>query len=500
MTSPTQAGLAARSTKALAWGMGGAVGKVASQLLIQISLARLLDPVAFGQYAAVLTVVGFGYILAEGGFGSALIQKKEIISADIGLALGWSLLLGGVMALLINLLAPFLAHQFDDVSLIPVFRACAVLIPLLVLSSISSNLLRRELHMKGIQIINFFAYTVCFGGAATALAISGWGVWSLVAGFAAQTLFCVVATYSISKHTLRPRLKGDSALVHFGLKSLAVDIMNWSMDNLDRLIVGKFWGLNSLGLYSVAFNLSKAPTGLVISATNSIAFASTSRSQDNVPFIRKGFLTVVSAVALATIPIFTLVALESRLVLHVVYGEKWVAAAPYMAALASSIPWLSMGTITAAILRGTGNVEAQLRITMVAAVVLFCGFLIFHDASLAVAVWTVPFAYALRFLLLVNAIRNRIDLRLADIFLAFRGAFVLTVAGVCVTLLVRDYLHTTGRAMEVMPLLAGCCAIMLLLLFRLNWFLGAPLTTMVLGRVSAGRFGSVIARLAGEKQ
>lgn len=159
-----------------------------------------------------------------------------------------------------------------------------------------------------------------------------------------------------------------------------------------------------------------------------------------------------------------------------------------------------MGTITAAILRGTGNVEAQLRITMVAAVVLFCGFLIFHDATLAVAVWTVPFAYALRFLLLVNALRYRIDLRLADIFQAFRGALILTVAGVCVTLLARDLLRPTGGAMEVLPLLAGCCAIMLIMFVRLNWFLGAPLATMVLGKVSTGRFGSVIARLAGGKQ
>lgn len=500
MTPPTQAGLGARSTKALAWGMGGAVGKVAAQLLIQISLARLLDPVAFGQYAVVLTIVGFGYLLAEGGFGSALIQKKEIDSADIGLALGWSLLLGGVMALLINLLAPFLAYQFDNVSLTPVLRACAFLIPLLVVSSISSNLLRRDLHMKGIQLIYFFAYTVCFGGVATALAISGWGVWSLVAGFAVQTLFCVVATYSISRHTLRPRLRGDNAFVRFGLKSLAVDMTAWSMDNLDRLIVGKFWGLTSLGLYSVAFNLSKAPTGLVISAAQSIVFASTSRSQDNVPFIRKGFLTVVSAVALATIPIFTLVALEAKLVLHVVYGEKWVEAAPYMAALASSIPWLSVGTIAAAILRGTGNVEAQLQITMLSAVVLFCGLLIFHDAALAVAVWAVPVAYALRFVLLVNALRYRIDMRLADIFLAFRGALVLMVAGVCVTLLVRDFLCPTGGVMDVMPLLAGCCAIMLLLIFRFNWFMGAPLATMMLGWLSGNRFGSVVAQLVRGKQ
>ena len=208
--------------------MAGAVGKVAGQLLVQITLARILDPVAFGQYAAILAVFGLGYVLADGGFGSALVQKKEMSAADVSLALGWSLMFAGAMALLIILLAPLLAHQFGDASLEPMFRVCAILIPFQIVSNISSSLLRRDLHMKGIQIIQLIAYIVCFGGVATTLAIMGWGVWSLVGGFAAQTIFSLVATYSISRHTLRPRLKGDRTMIHFGVKSLATELTSWS--------------------------------------------------------------------------------------------------------------------------------------------------------------------------------------------------------------------------------------------------------------------------------
>ena len=70
--------VSSRSTIALLWGVGGSVGKIAGQLLVQITLARILDPVAFGQYAAVLAVVGLGYILADAGFGSALVQKEKL--------------------------------------------------------------------------------------------------------------------------------------------------------------------------------------------------------------------------------------------------------------------------------------------------------------------------------------------------------------------------------------------------------------------------------------
>ena len=472
--------------------MGGAVGKVAGQLLVQITLARLLDPVAFGQYAAVLAVFGLGYILADGGFGSALIQKKEIDSADVSLALGWSLMFACVMVLLIFLLAPFLAHQFGDASLESLFRVSAILIPFQIVSNISNSLLRRDLHMRGIQIIQLISYTVFFGGVSIVFAIMGWGAWSLVAGFAAQTIFSLVATYSISRHTLRPQLKGDRAIIHFGLKSMAIEFTSWFMSSIDRLLIGKFWGVYSLGLYSVAFNLSKAPTGLLISAAQSITFASASRLHDNLAAVRKGFLVVLAAIALATLPIFALAAFESETILHIVYGTKWLKAAPYMTALAVSIPFFSMGTITAAILRGTGGIGTELRIQIMTGVVLFSGFLILQSASLAIAVWAVPLSYLVQLLLLLAVIRNRLELRVSDLMHSFRGAFVLAIGGLCMATLVHASPQASTIGMGVMPIFAGCCAILLLLVFKFTWLLGEPLAALVREKFSKGRLGPTL--------
>lgn len=488
----TTASISSRSTKALIWSAGGAAGKVTGQLLVQITLARILSPVEFGQYAAVLAVFGLGFVLADGGFGSALIQKKVLRSADVSLALGWSLILASGIAGLIIVLAPWLAHLFGDASLVPLFRVCAILVPIQIISNLSSSLLRRDLHMRGIQIIHLIAYVVCFGGVAITLALGGWGVWSLVGGFIAQTFFSLVATYLISKHTLRPSLRGDPALIHFGLKSLATELTNWSMDNLDRFLIGKFWGLYSLGLYSVAFSLSKAPSGIMVSAAQSIAFSSAARLHDNPAAVRTGFLVVLSAIALATLPLFALVALESSTVLRIVYGAKWVMAAPYMEALAMTIPVMSMGAITAAILRGGGAIGVELRILMVAGVVLFSGLLLLQGASLAVAVWVIPLAYLVRLLLLLVVIRNRLDLHIADLLMPFRGALTLTVAGVCTIALVNALAHIMAISLGVLPLLAGGCAIVLLLAFRFTWLLGDPLAKMIREKFSTGRLGTAV--------
>ena len=486
-----------RSTKAFFWGVGGAVGKVLGQLIVQITLARILDPVVFGQYAAVLAVFGLGYVLADGGFGSALIQKKEINTADVSMALGWSLLFATVIALLIIILAPWLARQFGDVTLETIFRVCAILIPFQILSNLSNSLLRRDLHMRGIQIIQLVSYIICFGGVAVSTALLGWGVWSLVAGFAAQTIFSMMATYSISRHTLRPSLIGDRTIMHFGLKTLATEFTSWSMDNLDRFLVGKFWGLYSLGLYSVAFSLSKAPSGLLVFTAQSIAFASAARLQSDLAAVRKGFLVAITAISLITIPIFSLVAFESETVLYIIYGTKWIKAAPYMTALAVAIPLFSMGGIASAILRGIGHVGTELRILMVAGVVLFCTYLAMKDSSLANAVWAVPLAYLSRLMLLLFVLHKKLELQITDLLHSFRGALVLSAVGLCVAALVHGPSTSTG--MGVMAILAGSCAILLIFVFKFSWVLGDPLLTMVRGKFSTGRLGAAILWLAGER-
>lgn len=484
--------IAARSTVALFWGVGGAFGKIAGQLLVQVTLARILGPETFGQFAVLLAVLSLGGVLADCGFGAALIQKKEINSEDVSLALGWSLSIAVGIATVISLMAPFLAKQFNDESLYWMFTASAFLIIPQALGNLSSNLLQRDLNMKSIQIIHVFSYIVCFGGVATALALLGWGGWSLVIGYGVQTFFKLVATYTICRHTLRPRLRGDRSLIHFGVKSLANDIANWSIDNFDRFLIGRFWGLYSLGLYSVAFNLSKAPSGLLLFAIQNIAFSSAARLQGDMVALRKGFQAVMTAMALTSLPLFAMVAYESATVLHIVYGTKWLNAAPYMTALATAIPLISLGSITAAILRGTGAIGTELRIQIITAVIFFSGLVALNDLDLALAVWMVPSAYLIRLMLLLAVIRNRLKLRLFDILNPFRGALVLTVAGVCATAFLHEMPQMATIGMGVIPLFAGCLTCTLLFLFRFTWFLGPQLDKMICERFSTGYIGSII--------
>jgi O-antigen/teichoic acid export membrane protein len=487
MSTTAVDGIAARSARALTWGAGGAAGRVLAQIAVQVTLARLLDPVAFGQFAAVISVIGFGSIVADGGFGSALMQKKTLTEHDVALALGWCLLLGVGLALLVVLAAPWLAAQFGDPGLAPVFRVCAAWVPLLALANIPTSLLRRDLHLKATEIVQLVGYTLAFGGVAAVCALNGLGVWSLVAGFSAQSVFTLVATFAVRPHRLRPRWRGDRAVLGFGARSLATDLAGWALYNLDRLLVGRFWGLQSLGLYAVAYNLSKAPLGAFMAVAQNVAFAASARLQDDLTDLRDKLRHSLTAACFLTIPLFTLVAVESTAVLHLVYGSKWLAAAPYMAALAAAIPVMSLGMLAGGVLRGLGHVNQQMRIQLVAVVVLVGGLVALRGEPLTVAVWLVPATYLLLAGMLLAALSRHLGLSLRDTVRPVVAALVLGGVGVAAA---RGGAHApaTGWLSDLVPLMTGAGAMLAALLLFGRWLVGPQLVGTVT-RAARARLG-----------
>lgn len=59
------------------WKFMGSSGQQVISLVVQILLARLLSPEEFGTMAIVLVFVNLAQVIVDGGFNTALIQKKR---------------------------------------------------------------------------------------------------------------------------------------------------------------------------------------------------------------------------------------------------------------------------------------------------------------------------------------------------------------------------------------------------------------------------------------
>jgi O-antigen/teichoic acid export membrane protein len=409
MTAKTD--LAQRTLSALGWSYGGAVARMLSQMLVQLLLARFLGPEAFGQATAAFFVLGLGWLLAEGGFGSALVQKVDVDDEDVGFALGWVLLLSVGAGALVVLAATPIARWLGGEALAPLIIASGVLIPVQAVSNIPSSLMRRNLDMRRSQLIYLAGYVMAYVMIGLPMAWAGAGAWSLIAAFGVHSVINLVGSYAVTRHTLRPRLRGDASLRRFGLHVTGTNIANWSIENLDRIIVNRFWGASALGQYTAAFTLSRAPANFLVNSVQSVSLASASRLQTEPERIAKGYLATLNLTVLITGPLFAVLAVHASIVTHIVYGAKWSEAAPLFAAFCTGLPFFAILAVSGPLLWAVGDVRKEFVIQVVGAGLTLAGFMLFVGHPLSLAVWLVPLIYAFRATFVYAALKRRLPLR-----------------------------------------------------------------------------------------
>lgn len=484
-----QVRLAARSLDALVWAYSGAFVRILAQLAIQVTLARILGPNAFGQATMVLIVLGMGWLLADGGFGSALIQKAELVDDDISYALGWVLLLSILIGAIVFFSAPILARALNDSDFIPLMRACAFLVPLQALSNIPTSLLRRNLDMKRQQLLNVGSYVIGMGGVGIPLAVAGYGAWSLIVGFGVQTLLLLVVGYLLAKFPLRVVLSGNSALRSFGIGAMATNIANWAIDNLDRVVVGRVWGATSLGEYSAAGSLSRAPASLLVGAAQSVVFASASRVQDDGARVARGFTAATCLILLTTCPLFSFLAMHAAIVVDLLYGQAWQNAGPLFSALCISIPSYALLSVAGPTLWAVGAAKSEFKVQIVIAALLVFGLVALARFPLEAAVWWVPTLYAARSVFVVMALSRRIDITARRVGRAAVGGILLT----CVVMIISMAAAKLSLQPICRALVAAFGSTLLgvaMLRVTARWILVPELRSMLLARCD----GSILAR------
>lgn len=494
--------LARRSLKALLWNLLGGVGRIFAQFVIQIWLARMLGPDIFGQYAVVLVIIGFGWLLADSGFGTALIQKDKINDEDVGYALGWILTLSLLIGTSIIVFSPQLALFVGDSRLVHPIAACGPIIGFQALSNLSSSLIRRNLDMKRFQIIQLSGY-LGYGLVAISLAYYGAGVWSLVIGFLVQTIIIFIFGYTIVRHTLIPRLRGNVVFRNFGLNVLGSNLANWAIESADRLIIGRQWGVPALGAYAAASNLSRAPISLLVTSVQSVMLSSASRAQNNPERLCRGYASVISLTALITFPLFALLALKAKFVVHLLYGEGWNEAGQLFATFCVVVPFYVLLAVTGPALSAIGSAASEFRIQLICAIALVVGLLLLADFPLSLAIWLIPCIYFSRFFLVYMALAKRIKLSPSRTIHAFFGGTALAILVVMVVFVSGKLISITimgQHGLDVAQIVSAVATCLGVLHLFPGLLIGDDLSSLLLSRSADSKLAKILCLMIGLKK
>lgn len=435
--------LARQSVSAARWGLISSVGKFALQLLVNVAVARLLGPEAYGLFALATIGLLIATFMSEVGLGWTLMQRTELDDGLIRFVFTWQCVSGLAGLLLMVLGGALMAEWLRDARLVEVMRWLGLCCLFNGVAATATNLMRRELRFKDLAKIQLLSYALAYGMVGLPLAAWGSGVWALVAAWVVQAALVAALSMRARPHPMRPQLRiaQPGQYLDVGTAVLVTNLCNWALTNLDRLLLGRLAGAQAAGLYAVGYNLATVPNGLLISALQPAFLASGARLQDDLPRMAKGYLEVQSFIWIVLAPIFVLLALAGPEIIAVLYGAAWHRSGAVFASLLLAMPAYLAWALTTPVLWNTGRkwletgLQLPLLVLAVPAIIWACG----GGAGRVAAVASVLFAS--RYLAMLWAVQRGLPMLSCRAL----GALALRSAGLALAvwlpvLLVQDLL------------------------------------------------------------
>lgn len=318
-----------KTVNGILWSSTSQVSSQILSFITSIVLARLLMPEDFGVIGMITVFTGFANIFIDVGFGSALIQKKDITQQDLSTVFWFNVISGSLLTILFILAAPFISAFYN----IDALRSLTILLSfnffISSLGNVQRVLLAKKLDFKlpfKIRIISQLISDMV----GIILALNGYGVWSIALKVILQGTL-TTSVYWITSNW-RPSLvfskESVKKLMSFSLNLLGNDSLNYWVRNIDNLLIGKFLGNFSLGLYSKAYGILTLPIRNISSVISRVLFPSLSYIQDDINKVRSVYLKVVSSIAFFTFPMMIgLFIIADKFVLYI-FGEQWVGMIP----------------------------------------------------------------------------------------------------------------------------------------------------------------------------
>jgi O-antigen/teichoic acid export membrane protein len=294
------------------------------RIAYMIILARLLDPKDFGLVAMVTAVTGVYQLFTTGGLSTATIQRAEITEQQVSNLFWLNILVGIKLSLLCVATAPMIARFYDEPRLFWITVAVSAGFLIGAAGVQHFALLQRQLRyisIAGIEAVTQL-FSICIG---IGMALAGFGYWALVAAAVVQPAVSTAGAWMLAGWipSAPKRGAGVRSMVRLGATVTLNGVIVYIAYNLDKVLLGRFWGADTLGIYARAYYLIDIPTSNLNAAIGSVTFSALSRLQHDQSRLKSYFLKGYSVIVSMTLPTTVFCAVFADELIWVLLGPKW---------------------------------------------------------------------------------------------------------------------------------------------------------------------------------
>ena len=446
--------LRARATAAVLWASVRTWGVQFGALALFAVLARLLGPRDFGLVAVAAAYLDIADRLVEQGFASAIQQRRTLTDEHLNTAF-WVNNIVAFLIIVVTLIgAPYLARLMDMPLLSPVLRVLSLTMVFTATRTVQDGILRRELRFKSLAARGI-ASVVCGGIVGVAMALAGYGVWSLVGQQLVWEASGVVVMWTAVKW--RPSFHFSRELLgelwEVGGPITGSRLLNTTQKRAQDFIIGGGLGAVALGYFGVGQRIVTALNRMVSDAVNQVALPAFARVQHDNSRLIRAYAKATRYMAFTAFPTFIGIAAIAPEMIPLAFGPKWLPSVHVAQTMSIvGLIWF-IWSFNSAVLQGVGAARVQFWLGLLGT-----------TTNIIAILWALPYgidmvAYAILapsviFSPLSTYVLHRyIGISVRELAAGFRAPFMASVMAYGAVSLVRLGLHAYG------PLVVAVCGI-----------------------------------------
>lgn len=347
----------------LFWSYGERIMAQLVSLIVSIFLARLLDPENYGVISIVMIFITLCDAIVTGGFGNAIVQKKDADELDVNTMLICSMATSAVLYIILFVSAPLIADFYQMEIIRPILRVLGLRLLISGVNSIQRAWIQKRMLFKRFFISTSFG-TIISAVVGISMAYMGAGAWALVGQYLTNSFIDTFVLFVTNDW--RPKLQFSferaKQMLSYGWKVLLTTVVYTIEGDLRSLIVGKQFGSADLAYYDQGKKFPNLLVSNINTSISNVMFPVLSKNQDN-----RGRMKLICRRSIKTSTyllaplLLGLIAVSNEFV-RVVLSDKWLPCVPFLQILTLVYLVRPLTTTDQQAIMSTGRSDLTLRI------------------------------------------------------------------------------------------------------------------------------------------
>lgn len=326
-------------------------------IIVTMILSRLLQPADFGVVAIATAVIAFFDILSNAGIVPAIIQNKKLDEVDYSNIYSFTIYFSIILLIVFILIAYWISlYYYKNIQLLRLLLLLSIQLLFSTLNLVPNALLLKEQQFKSIAIIQISGVLIS-GVISVLLAFKEFGVYSIVVT-PIFTSFVNLVSFRISlkaklKLSFRPATSSLKKIIGFSIYQFCFNIINYFSRNLDKILIGRYLGMATLGLYEKSYRLMMLPISNLTNVVSPTLQPVLSNYQDKKEIICRTYIDLSKILLVLGSVISPLFFWGAEELIYLFFGPQWNGAVMIFKILSLSIFFQLLDSLSGSILQST---------------------------------------------------------------------------------------------------------------------------------------------------